>query len=118
MLLPVLTKPPHKHRGIGPCDGDGFDDSRLDMGNLELEPRCHWDGFSGVAAPTGGAHLVDREPERSAALRASPVCALDVPSDEVVAPVLAHRPLVPGSDEQPALSNALDVDDDGAVVLV
>lgn len=118
VLLSVVPAPSHQHRGVCPGDCYRLDGSRLDLGDMELESCRHRDEVACVAAPTGGTHLVDREPERGAALRASPVCALDVPSDEVVAPVLAHRPLVPGSDEQPALSHALDIDDDGAVVLV
>lgn len=118
MLLPVLTEPPHKHRGIGPCDGDGFDDSRLDMGDLELEPRSHGDGLASVAAPARSAHLIDREPERRAAFCTCTVRTLDVPPDEVVATVLAQPASVPCSDEQPAFSDTLDVDDHRAVVLI
>ena len=69
MLLPVLTEPPHKHRSIGPRDGDGFDDSRLDMGDLKLEPRSHGDGLPSVAAPPRSAHLINREPEGCAAFQ-------------------------------------------------
>ncbi|WP_125130741.1 hypothetical protein [Microbacterium sp. 10M-3C3] len=85
---------------------------------MELEPRCHGDGFARITASAGSAHLVDREPKRGAAFRAGTVRALDVPPDEVLAPVLPHRPLVPGSNEQPAFSLALNVDDDGAMISI
>lgn len=116
MLLPVLTEPPYEHRGIGPCDGDGFDDSRLDMGDLGLEPHCHRDRLASVAAPARSARLINREPERRAAFCTCTVRTLDVPPDEVVATALAQPASVPCSDEQPAFSDTLDVDDDGAVI--
>lgn len=118
MLLPVLTEPPYEHRGIRPCDGDGSDDSRLDVGDLKLEPRSHGDGLACIAPLACGAHFIDREPERRATFCTGTVRTLDVAPDEVVATVLAQPASVPSSNEQPAFSDALDVDDHRAVVLI